>query len=317
MVTVTTWTGREIRALRQAKRMSLVAFAEHIGVSERMVSKWEARGASITPRPVNQSAFDSSLSLSPPDVRDRFAALLAAVPAAHGERANSPGPDHNHHTGTGALMARVPEGFFLSGPGDDPVWLDEFWIDVHPVTNAAYFTFTTATGHPAPRHWNGPEPPAELADHPVVWVTWDDARTYATWTGRTLPTAPQWEKAARGPAGATYPWGNTDSVGKCNVRESAIGQTTPVHRFHSGTSPYGVYDLCGNVWEWLASPTAPGRYELKGSAFTSPFARAAPSAFNDADHTMCDDDTGFRCATVSPDTYANAVSAKEYPPRSG
>lgn len=159
--------------------------------------------------------------------------------------------------------------------------------------------------------------PAELADHPVVWVTWDDARTYATWTGRTLPTAPQWEKAARGPAGATYPWGNTDSIGKCNVRESAIGQTTPVHRFHSGTSPYGVYDLCGNVWEWLASPTAPGRYELKGSAFTSPFARAAPSAFNDADHTMCDDDTGFRCATVSPDTYANVVSAKEHPPRSG
>ncbi len=55
--------------------------------------------------------------------------------------------------------------------------------------------------------------------------------------------------------------------------------------------------MCGNVWEWQASETTTGRYELKGSAFTSPFDRAAPAAHNDADHTMCDDDTGFRCAT--------------------
>ncbi|MGW7295358.1 SUMF1/EgtB/PvdO family nonheme iron enzyme [Streptomyces xiamenensis] len=315
MVTVMTWTGREIRALRQAKRMSLVAFAQHIGVSERMVSKWEARGPSITPRPANQSAFDASLSLSPPDVRDRFAALIATT-VSSGQRAGPSGPDQVLHPLSGVPMARIPEGLFLSGPDDEPVWLADFWIDVHPVTNAAYSSFTTATGYPVPQHWRGPEPPADLADHPVVWVTWDDASTYATWTGRTLPTALQWEKAARGPAGASYPWGNTDSIGKCNVRESAIGRTTPVHRFHSGTSPYGVYDLCGNTWEWLASPTTPGRYELKGSAFTSPFARAAPSAFNDADHTMCDDDTGFRCATASLGNYAKLVSAKEYPPRS-
>ena len=87
------------------------------------------------------------------------------------------------------------------------------------------------------------------------------------------------------------------TAAKCNVRETGIGSTTPVDRYHSGASPYGIYDMCGNVWEWLSIQSAPSRYELKGSAFTSPFARATPSLFNDASADMLDDDTGFRCIT--------------------
>ncbi|MGV9568714.1 SUMF1/EgtB/PvdO family nonheme iron enzyme [Streptomyces nigra] len=85
---------------------------------------------------------------------------------------------------------------------------------------------------------------------------------------------------------------------KCNVRETGVERTTSVSRYHSGVSPYGVYDMVGNVWEWLATPTAPGRYELRGSAFTSPLFRGVPAVPNDADDTMHDDDTGFRCVAT-------------------
>ncbi|WP_405638338.1 formylglycine-generating enzyme family protein [Streptomyces sp. NBC_00056] len=95
------------------------------------------------------------------------------------------------------------------------------------------------------------------------------------------------------------PWGDQKTAAKCNVRETGVEVTTSVSRYHSGVSPYGVYDMVGNVWEWLSTPTAPGRYELRGSAFTSPLFRGLPSLANDSDELMRDDDTGFRCVAVS------------------
>ncbi|MFE7216958.1 SUMF1/EgtB/PvdO family nonheme iron enzyme [Streptomyces sp. NPDC057611] len=83
---------------------------------------------------------------------------------------------------------------------------------------------------------------------------------------------------------------------------SGVERTTSVSRHHSGVSLYGVYDMVGNVWEWLATATTPGRYELRGSAFTSPLFRGAPAISNDANETMHDDDTGFRCVATPKQT---------------
>jgi formylglycine-generating enzyme required for sulfatase activity len=284
--------------------MSLREFAGHLGVSDRMVSKWEAGAEQINPRPVNQEALDTSLAKCSEEVQTRFGMLLAGTPTAVvTPAAITPTISYvqARHPVDGKLMTLVPSGVFLAGRDNEPVWLDAFYIDVHPTTNADYTRFLSATGQPPPLHWTDGRYPDELHDHPVVFVTWHDANAYAHWAGKLLPESQQWEKAARGTRGEVYPWGNQPTPAKCNAREGGIGSTTPVDRYQSGVSPYGVYDMCGNVWEWCATETDSGRYELKGSAFTSPFQRATPSIFNDASASMKDDDTSFRCVAV-PDS---------------
>lgn len=284
--------------------MSIRTFSAHLGVSERVISKWEKGGAEIRPRPVNQHALDSSLAASGAEVQARFSILLGGVPSMHDESSREVATSladqfhHARHPVDGKLMTYVEAGIFLAGESNEPVWLPAFYIDVFPTTNLDYQRFTQATGHPAPQHWthkSGPDPATR--DHPIAFVTWHDAVAYTQWAAKSLPTAHQWEKAARGTRGDVYPWGNQMTPAKANVREGGIGQLTPVSRYHSGASPYGVYDLCGNAWEWCATESEPGRRELKGSAFTSPFFRCTPSAFNDASEFMLDDDTSFRCVT--------------------
>ena len=299
MATIELWTGVEVRALREAKRMSLREFAAHLGVSERMISKWEAGKENIRPRPVNQAALDTCLTRSDPDTKARFGRLVGddlVVGAGEADSVTPIGSDHIRHAVDGSLMALVEGSVFQSGPANTPLWVPPYLIDVYPVSNREYAQFVAATGRHTPNHWTGGAFPPELADHPVVFVTWNDAAAYAEWVGKALPTSQQWEKAARGTRGSTYPWGDQPTPAKCNVRENGVGGTTARDCYQSGISTYGVHDMCGNVWEWCASESTPGRYELKGGAWTSPFIRATPSSFNDAAASMCDDDTGFRCA---------------------
>ncbi|SNR29231.1 Formylglycine-generating enzyme, required for sulfatase activity, contains SUMF1/FGE domain [Haloechinothrix alba] len=273
MATVQHWSGVEVRALRDAKRMSIREFAAHLGVSERMISKWEAGGESITPRPVNQAALDTCLTRSDPDTQARFSYLTgdSLVPGNGDAQVDLVGATETRHPVDGRLMVKVEGSVYLSGPSNEPVWVPDFYIDVHPVTNAEYSRFVAATGHTPPQHWVDGTYPERLADHPVVFVTWNDATAYANWAGKGLPTSQQWEKAARGTRGTVYPWGDQPTPAKCNVRENGVGETTAVDCYQSGVSPYGVYDLCGNVWEWCSTETKPGRHELKGAAWTSPF----------------------------------------------
>lgn len=260
-VIVHVWSGREARALREAKRMSMRAFAGHLGVSERMIAKWEAGGELVQPRPVNQAALDTSLACSSTDVQERFVQLTG--------RSSQPTPDNmstnsaplpvseNHqvrHPADGKLMTLIEEGVFLAGIDNKPVWLPAFYVDVFPTTNADYARFVAATGHRSPEHWEKIGHPSDvLFDHPVVFVTWRDAVAYAAWAAKALPSSQQWEKVARGTRGDVYPWGSQLTPAKCNVREGDIRSTTPVNRYHSGVSPYGVYDMCGNTWEWCSN----------------------------------------------------------------
>lgn len=302
MPTVQRWTGVEVRALRDAMRMSLREFAAHLGVSERMVSKWEAGRENIQPRPVNQAALDTCLSRSDPDTHARFTFLVGDSVVRAGEKdvqVEPIGSGQVNHPTDGSAMILVEGSVFLGGPSNTPAWIASYYIDVFPVSNEDYARFVAATGHEPPYHWPDGQCPPEIRDHPVVFVTWNDASAYAAWAGKSLPTGQQWEKAARGTRGTVYPWGDQPTPAKCNVRENGVGLTTPRDCYQSGVSPYGVYDMCGNVWEWCSTETKPGRHELKGGAWTSPFLRATPSSFNDANATMKDDDTGFRCVVAA------------------
>ncbi|HSH02463.1 MAG TPA: bifunctional serine/threonine-protein kinase/formylglycine-generating enzyme family protein [Anaerolineae bacterium] len=149
---------------------------------------------------------------------------------------------------------RIPAGHFLAGTQKESYFLNEYWIDTTPITNAEYEQFIQATNYPPPKHWGGPQAPPDIANHPVTFVSLRDAQAYATWAHKRLPTELEWEKAARYTDGRIYPWGNNPPTpDHCNY-ESTIGHTTPVGAYSPlGDSPYGCTDMAGNVWEWTNS----------------------------------------------------------------
>ncbi len=158
----------------------------------------------------------------------------------------------------GHEMLLVPAGTFAMGSSRREVHLDALYMDRTPVTNAQFAVFLEATQYKptdagAKRflaHWRNGKPPRGEDRHPVVYVSWFDARAYATWAGRRLPTEAEWEKAARGTDGRRYPWGRAEPKASHANFGRSRDRTTPVGAFPEGASPYGILDLAGNVWEW-------------------------------------------------------------------
>ena len=265
----------------------------------------------------------------------------------------------------GASMVYVPAGEFLMGSAEsDPdasanqlpqhaVYLDAFWIDRTEVTNAQFARFVAATGHQTDAEtgdvgwvchldsgiwvdikgadWQHPHGPdsnlSGLDNHPVVQVSHNDAAAYCQWAGKRLPTEAEWEKAARGTDGRSYPWGNAGVTGNlANLADSntsfswgderiddGYAHTAPAGAYPGGASPYGALDMAGNVWEWVADWYDAAYYG--NSAYENPMGPETGNvrvrrggAWDDGERSLRsavrgqispffrDDHTGFRCA---------------------
>jgi serine/threonine-protein kinase len=249
----------------------------------------------------------------------------------------------------GGEMVLVAGGPFASGTvfvgprGEErperTVVLPAFYIDRTEVTNGQWARFMDAGGYRDPRFWttagwawrranrisaprwwgsgrfdSGPDHPC----HPVVGVSWYEADAYARWAGERLPTSLEWEKASRGTDGRKYPWGSADpdsgGTHRANHRGTEDGWAfnAPVGSFPAGVSPYGAYDMAGNVWEWCAEPVPPGvapepSRNVDGTLYAQRLPFRGGSWRNSVDALRCDSrdtdepgtrhpNAGFRCA---------------------
>ncbi|MFH1117290.1 MAG: formylglycine-generating enzyme family protein [Pseudomonadota bacterium] len=195
-----------------------------------------------------------------------------AVQRKHGT--GSPGSVHYTNPRDGYEMVLIPKGEVIFGTGpDDPYFrvgetdiekpqfkadIPECYIGMYCVTNEQYLKFVNETGHRPPEQaewgkpvWKDGKFPENKAKHPVVCVSWHDAKAYCEWSGLGLPSELQWEKAARGFDGRIYPWGNEwDEKKLRNYNNKGLGTTCAVDDYPEGTSIFGIYNMSGNVWEW-------------------------------------------------------------------
>jgi formylglycine-generating enzyme required for sulfatase activity len=197
------------------------------------------------------------------------------------------------------VMVYVPEGMFQMGSNNGPdyekpehsVWVDAFWIDQTEVTNQQFEKFVKEADYSTDAetagwsyvldaasgkwlkitgaNWKHPQGPSSnldgLENHPVSYMSWNDAFAYCRWAGRRLPSEAEWEKAARGTDGRRFPWGDQEPAGNLlnfadanitiswadNDADDGYPFTSPVGHYPEGASPYGALDLAGNVWEWV------------------------------------------------------------------
>ncbi|RME72056.1 MAG: formylglycine-generating enzyme family protein, partial [Chloroflexi bacterium] len=218
-------------------------------------------------------------------------------------------------------MVEIPAGPFTMGRDDGPadegpaheVDLPAYYIEIFEVTNAQFAAFVEDTGYVTDAEKTGSSGWRAYTQgkesHPVVKVSWNDAAAYCEWAGRRLPTEAEWEKAARGPEGFLYPWGNEWDPARANVKEAGYRGTTPVGSFADGASPYGVFDMAGNVWEWTADwyqpypgNTTPDEFYgekfkvLRGGGWFDEADQVLATNRSSTSPEAANDDIGFRCA---------------------
>jgi formylglycine-generating enzyme required for sulfatase activity len=237
--------------------------------------------------------------------RPKPVATSAAVPASAKSASAALAPTLSTSSGD---MVLVPEGDFGFGENKAKVHLPAFYIDKTEVSNAAYAAFCSATGRPLPK-----DSPQDKPSLPVVNVSVLDAHQFANWAGKRLPTAKEWEKAARGEDGRAFPWGNEYDNARANVKGHAV---EPVDSHSDGASPYGALNMVGNVWEYVEQLSVPSAaalenfrirldpapradepwYQIRGQSFSDPLGQdviwdstTVPARWKDAN-------IGFRCA---------------------
>jgi len=216
----------------------------------------------------------------------------------------------------GAPMILVPAGEFLMGSNNSNsdekperrVTLNAFYIDQFEVTTVLYAKFMTTTGRQAPKYWRVSVPVGN-GQKPVVGVTWHDADAYCRHYSKRLPTEQEWEKAARGTDGRKYPWGNDEPTSRhanFNQSKSCGGLFSPCDPYReslhpvgtseAGASPYGIYDLAGNAWEWTSSDYDGSTKVLRGGSWNYIAWRLRSSYRNFLTPSHSNYSGGFRCA---------------------
>lgn len=221
-----------------------------------------------------------------------FLLLIVTVPVGCSKK-EQPATDQQAVVEEGPAMPKVgdmiliPAGEFIMGNDKDkyasPQHKDTtpaYYIDAYEVTFGQWIEFTTKSGYTEESEWRsfytvGKE------NFPVANITQDDAKAYAKWAGKRLPSEEEWEKAARGAEGFLYPWGNTWDPTKSNSGEYGMRNTVEVGQMRLDKSPFGVYDMMGNVQEWTADLLKPykGNKNAEDINFTRGYAVARGSSF--------------------------------------
>jgi len=223
-------------------------------------------------------------------------------------------------------MVRIPAGEFGRGYAggfpderfEQTIVLDEFYLDRYEVTNRQYAECVRAGRCALPRlprsvNFASYYASSEYGNYPVIWVTWNDTVDYCSFRGKRLPTEAEWEKAARGPQGGIYPWGDAEPTDQTNFNYVAR-DVAPVGSFAGDVSSYGVYDLAGNVREWVAdwyqwdyyptapqtNPTGPGvgvTKILRGGSWNDIAVYVRSTSRKNFLPESFDSNLGFRCAS--------------------
>lgn len=222
-------------------------------------------------------------------------------------------------------MVRVDEG--LSHDGDP---IPAFLIDKHEVTNREFFAFVSAggyrekkfwpnemsikgvslswdsamksfvdkTGIQCPRFWSGGKYSEGKEDHPVIGISWYEALAYARWAGKDLPTEDQFWLAAKGGTERLYPWGDDALTPHLRANFGYEG-TAPVASYPLGVSPFGCFDMAGNVREWLRDENLQdGLFAIVGGSWKDPFYMFEPGHKEYFEPDFSGDYIGFRCVRV-------------------
>jgi formylglycine-generating enzyme required for sulfatase activity len=290
--------------------------------------------ASVTAAIILGSLCSAGLGAWALDVADVTREWTAEGKKIAAERAKLPAHDE---------MVRIPAGTFLMGsdkkvdrnayPAEFPqrkVYLDAFDIDKYEVTTVQFLKFVLATDRNPLIDWqyDGGNFQDTMASHPVMHVSWFDAEAYCQWAGKRLPTSAEWEKAARGEDGRIYPWGN-EPAGLSRANFGRTGLSGPVRdrperlllyppiisvdKYENAVSPYGVFQMAGNVAEWTADWYDPHYYKkasdrnpkgpekgtqraFRGGAWIDSTPSVRPAQRNGTDPQTKMNWLGFRCA---------------------
>jgi formylglycine-generating enzyme required for sulfatase activity len=215
-------------------------------------------------------------------------------------------------------MVLIPPGRFVLGsnvvPNEAPahtVYLPAFYIDKYEVSNGRYRAFTDSTGYSQPRAPSWDPDYFAKSSHPVVNVSWRDAQAYCMAAGKRLPTEAEWEKAARGASPSSRFWANWTVNGLANLKRAGLGTPAAIGAFPADVSPFGAYDMAGNVHEWVndqynlysGNPASLDRAGIakvvRGGSFDLSPAELSPSWRASLDPSVApgsDSPVGFRCA---------------------